>query len=364
VREEAVGGQSEKMTVLVVDDSAFFRQSIASMLRSSPKVETVWTVPDAAEAIRLMSRTKPDVITLDLEMPQMDGFTFLRWMMTNHPTPTVVISSLSDSTNVFKAIELGAVDFMVKPTHRATMDFLKIHDELVAKVETAAHVPLEKLIARHQSYLSAPAPDAGAAKPVPEKAVSAAWVDAVVIGASTGGPPAVQTLLSQFSKEIGVPILVAQHMPPGFTQYFADRLNRLTTLLVKEAEEGEPLKGGSVYIAPGGFHTLLKRVQDEVVIGLRRRAESDRYVPSVDHLMQSASQVFGGRVLAVLLTGMGSDGKVGMRKVKEAGGFTIAESEETAVVFGMPHEAIREGVVDKVLPLYHISSEIMHRCGQ
>ena len=346
----------ERIKVLVVDDSAFYRQTISGILKTSPRLSVVGTVSNGSEAIRFVGRTPPDVITLDLEMPTMDGFTFLRWLMTNMPIPVVVISSRSESSNVFQALEWGAVDFLAKPTQRASLEIMKLQDELISKVETAASVSTKKLQHKYraESLSAAVTPSPAAHDP--------GGPQVVAIGASTGGPPAVQSIITKLPKDFPCAVVVAQHMPPGFTLYFAERLARSSQLPVKEGAQGDRVEAGKVYISPGGYHMQLRSVRNGVQIDLVPRTDSDKYTPSVDRMMISAAEVYAGRILGILLTGMGSDGKLGMKTIKEKGGATIAEAEETSVVFGMPKEAIAIGVIDKVLPLHRIPAEVIRCC--
>lgn len=346
-----------RIKVLIVDDSAFYRQTIMGILKSSPQLDVIGAVPNGSEAIRFLSRSKPDVITLDLEMPTMDGFTFLRWLMTNLPLPVVVISSRSENNNVFKALEWGAVDFIAKPTQRASLEIMTLRTELVSKVEAAATVSSEKIRLKHKiASTGAPVPA------IPSGGRDTGRVQVVAIGASTGGPPAIQSIITKFPKDFPAAVIVAQHMPPGFTLYFAERLGKFALLPVKEAANSEHLERGKVYISPGGYHMELHSTANGVQIGLKPRSDSDKYAPSVDRMMITAAETYGSKVLGILLTGMGSDGKLGMKTIKEKGGMTIAEAEETCVVFGMPKEAIGIGVIDKILPLEQIPLETVRRC--
>ncbi len=355
---------SRKINVLIVEDSAFYRQQISSMLKQSPNIEVIGMVNDGTEAITFISKTLPDVIALDLEMPRMDGFTFLRWLMANKPVPVLVISSLSESSNVFKALELGAADFLAKPTRRASMQILTLQDELLGKIETVASIPREKLRSRHQSAVAEPAPPAPAEVPptVESSEETSRRIKLIAIGASTGGPPALQTIVSALPKDLPAAVAISQHMPPGFTKYFAERLNKMCGLEVREAVDGDLVENGWIYISPGGYHLVFERHRGGVQIFLQERTETDKYVPSVDVMMMSAAEVYRHQVLGIVLTGMGNDGRMGIRKIKDCGGFTIAESEETAVVFGMPKEAILEGAVDKILPLHEIAADVVRRC--
>lgn len=349
---------TKKIRVVVVDDSAFYRRTITEILNLSGQIEVVRGAYNGLDAIRAVSDSSPDVITLDLEMPEMDGFTFLRWLMNNRPIPTLIISSRSEASSVFRALELGAIDFIEKPSKAASLDIAKISHELISKVKTAASIPKEKLrvtLSNRSTMLHA--------KPIPPRH-KRDFFKLVAIGASTGGPSAVQELIKGLPGDLPATIVISQHMPPGFTRYFSERLNRLGMLPVKEASDGERIEEGMVYISPGGKHLTLRKGNDrnDVKVLLHQVKEGDKYSPSVDLLMSSAAEVSGPNTIGVLLTGMGSDGKRGLRKIKESGGRTIAESESTAIVFGMPREAIQDGVVDKILPLNEIAGEIAERC--
>ncbi len=354
---------NKKIRVLVVDDSAFNRQSIAAMLNASPDIEVVDAVADGREAIRSVAVHKPDVITLDLEMPNMDGFTFLRWLMANTPTPVLVISSQSDTKSVFTALDLGAVDFLAKPTKKISNEIYNIKDDLLKKVEIIAGLPIEKMMSRVKAITEERKPEKHASEEkAAHKAITSSNIDLVAIGSSTGGPPALQSIISILPEKFPAAVAVSQHMPPGFTRYFAERMDKNSKVEVKEAEEGDLVSKGRVFISPGGYHMTFKRKGDSIKVNLKKRSVSDLYTPSVDVMMASASEVFGNRVLGVILTGMGNDGKIGMREIKNKKGQTIAESEETAVVFGMPGEAIKDGSIDIVLPLPKIAGEIIRRC--
>lgn len=353
---------NKKIKVLIVDDSAFYRQTLSEMLKRSSKINVIGVLSDGTDTIRFLSKNKPDVIVLDLEMPAMDGFTLLRWLMSNSPLPVLVVSAHSEKSNVFKALELGAVDFLAKPTQRASFEVFKIQQELLTKVELAATIPIEKLYVqarRSAASLSIIAES----KQLPRLRGSRDLIEVVAIGASTGGPPAVQSIITRLPKNLSATVAIAQHMPAGFTQYFAERLNKVSELPVREARHEEIVQPGTVYVAPGGYHMAFEKRKGDIRFEISPRIETDKYTPSVDVLMKSAAQVYGNKILGVLLTGMGHDGKKGMRLIKEKGGATLAEAEETAVVFGMPKEAILEGVVDKILPLYSIPEEIIRRCG-
>lgn len=352
----------KKVRVLVVDDSAYNRMAISQMCESDPTVEVVGTATDGVDAIAKTLRLSPDVITLDLEMPGMDGFSFLRWLMKEQPTPALVISSRSDSRSVFRALELGAVDFLAKPETRISRSLEGIRDELVSKVQAVMHLEMGKVrSAIELATLEAPA---AAAPPDAEARKEGSPVKIVAIASSTGGPPAIQAILTSLPRDLGAGIVISQHMPQGFTRSFAERLDRLSPFSVSEAEEGDVIRPGRVVIAPGGSHIMVRKRRERFVVDLLERTSADKYVPSADRMMTSAAEACGPGVLGVVLTGMGNDGSEGVKAIKQWNGQVLAESEESAVIFGMPQEAIRTGMVDKVLPLGKMAAEIAHRAGR
>ncbi len=340
---------------LVVDDSAYNRVTLTRMLESDPRIRVVATAVNGEDAIKQVMRHRPDIITLDLEMPVMDGFAFLRWLMVNIPTAVIAVSSRASDRSVFKALELGAVDFIAKPGGRVSPRLEEIQRDLLAKVAQVAELRMENL--RRRIVEEQPA----AAEPEAGTAVCPSGVELVVIGCSTGGPPALQQLFQNLPL-VQIPVVVAQHMPSTFTRLFAERVNRLTQYAVQEAVDGQPVLGGHVYIAPGGMQTEVRRRGDGLVMRVFPPAENDIYAPSVDRLFRTASDACGEKVIAVILTGMGDDGSTAMKIVRERGGRTIAESEKTAIIFGMPAEAIKTGAVEEVLLLGEIPEAIRRMC--
>ena len=333
---------------LVIDDSAFSRQAITRMLEASPLVEVVGSARDGEEALRKTLDLEPDLVTLDLEMPRMDGFTFLRVVMSRRPTPVIVVSRRSERGDVFKALELGAVDFVAKPTPRATPQLAAIEVELLRKVHAIGDLRIDRV--RHRLRAMPPQfrhEDASASPP-----------RAVAIGASTGGPAALMQIFAAFAQPPPCAFVVAQHMPEGFTRGFADRLDRLTSMRAREARGGEVPAVGEILVAPGGHHLELEFVGDRAAARVVPSCARDRYAPSVDRLFTSAAKLYGADLLAIVLTGMGDDGALGARAVADAGGAVIAESEESAVIFGMPRQAIHTGAVDRVLPLHEMAAAI------
>lgn len=342
--------------VLVVDDSAYNRKMIRGMLTDMKEVGKVEAVSDGEEAIRTVMTDPPDVITLDLNMPRMDGFTFLRWLMRNNPIPVIVVSAEGGEKNVFKALDLGALDFVVKPVRYASERISEIRDELQEKVRAIAGKDMGSYLNRLKVKKPADKPVAGS---VEKTSFAPSGLDGLlVIGASTGGPSAVQRVLSELPADYPFPVIVIQHMPPVFTRQFAMRLDRNTALKGKEASDGDKLEAGVVLVVPGGHHLLIND-QSAGTVKIAEKTSEDRFVPSVNITMSSAVDAYGGNVTGVLLTGMGNDGADGMKRIREAGGCTIAESEESSVVYGMPRAAVKKGGVQDVLRLDRIGSRIV-----
>jgi two-component system chemotaxis response regulator CheB len=326
----------DSISVLVIDDSAHNRHTLSTLLESDPGVRVLDRAADGEEGLKKVLELKPDVVTLDLEMPKLGGYTFLRLLMRTAPTPVIVISSYAHKSDVFKALELGAFDFIAKPPKGTRGALEDLRGELLEKVRAARHVRPGQ---RHA------APGARA------MAVAGELPLVVAVGASTGGPPAVQRLLEGLAAEPTPCVLVSQHMPSQFTRAFAERLDRIGPFTVTEACDGDVVLPGHVYIAPGGRHMVVAERGTRLELHTPPPTPLDKYAPSVDRLFTSVAQVLGSKALAVVLTGMGADGAEGAREVHRAGGEVWAESEETAVVFGMPGEAIATGAVKRVLRL-------------
>ena len=347
---------NKRVRVLVIDDSAYNRRTITKMLEEISGVEVIGYACDGEEGLRKAIDLQPDLITLDLEMPRMDGFTFLRIIMQNRPTPIIVVSARSDDQNVFRALEFGAVEFVAKPTARISPELLKIRADLENKVLSIAGADMTKVLRRKTTGAPLPLPA------LPSRH-DKSGIYQVVIGSSTGGPPALQTIFSAIQQPLEVGFAVSQHMPSGFTRAFADRLNRFTALEISEARDGDVMAPGRVLIAPGGHNLRFRRRGADVRVEVVEPETGQRYVPSVDVMFRSAAEVFGPHLLGVVLTGMGNDGAQGVVRVKEQGGKVIAEAEESSVVFGMPKEAIATGKVDKVVALPGVCEEILRFCG-
>ncbi len=338
----------DKKRVLIVDDSAYVRQVLKEILSRHSDIEVVAVAVNGVDAIDKTLRYNPDIITLDLEMPVMDGFAFLRWLMMERPTPVIVVSSQSADDVVFKALGLGAIDFVLKPTRRASSRLKEVEGDLIEKIRQIDRDSLVRL--KRNLVMEEVEP--------PQTEVPAGLIDSVIaIGASTGGPQAVEYILRNIGL-VPIPILVAIHMPGGYTRLYADRVNSMSPVKVKEAEQGEPLRPYTAYICPGGYHLEITDRAGEYRISLKRPRSDDRYVPSIDRLLFSVAEHFKNRAIGVILTGMGSDGKRGIMKIFSEGGYTIAESEDSAVVYGMPKEARETGSVRAVLSLKRIPDEL------
>ncbi|MCX5859258.1 MAG: chemotaxis response regulator protein-glutamate methylesterase [Proteobacteria bacterium] len=341
-----------KIRVLVIDDSAFNRKALREMLADAPDIEVVGTAGNGEEGLKQLRKLKPDLVTLDLEMPGMDGFTFLRIVMNQSPLPILVVSSRREAESVFQALELGAVDFLPKPTRTISPELYNVRDDLIRKIRAAREFRLESIKDR---ILPSPRPVVPRAPAPVKKVEEPGLVDfrLVVIGASTGGPAAISQILTTLRPGLPIAIAVSQHMPPGFTRAFAERLDRFSAYPIKEAEDGDPFLPQQGYISPGGKNLYLDRRGKNLVLKLSGRGR-ERYIPSVNMLFESAAEVAGKNCLGVLLTGMGNDGRDGVIQIKKKGGSIIAQSEHSSVVFGMPREAIETGRVDKILPIEQI----------
>jgi len=338
----------EKIRVLVVDDSAFVRQALSRMIGSAPDMEVVGTAADGVEGLEKARALRPDVVTLDVKMPKMDGLVALQRIMAECPVPVLLLSSLtSEGADVtLRGLELGAVDFVDKSTVQGPMNLLSLADELQAKVRALAW-------ARER-----PAPALAPVQVREAPAVVPGRIEVVVIGASTGGPPALQQIIPALPAGLDLAILVVQHMPVGFTRSLAERLAARSRLPVQEAEEGEMVRPGRVLIAPAGRHLKVRRRGSVVRVVLDDEPQDALHRPSVDVLMASVAKAYGARALGLLLTGMGADGVEGLRAIRAGGGVTLVESEETCVIFGMPKAALEAGVVDRALPLHRLAEEI------
>lgn len=339
--------------VLVVDDSAYVRKVVAQMLSRSPYLEVVGTARDGREALELALEREPDVITCDLNMPEMDGVAFVQHQMARRPVPIVIISVASQSgEQVLAALDAGAVDFLQKPTALASDRLLDVADELVEKVKAAARAPVRRIAA---PVVAVPA----ALMPVSRVGPSA--VDIIVLGISTGGPQGLKIVIPRIPADVPVPIAVVLHMPIGYTEMYAHKLNELSEVTVKEAAEGDEVVAGTVLLAPAGRHLTFRRAGARVVAHLDLRPLDLPHRPSVDVLFQSAAEVYGARTLGVVMTGMGADGREGAAWIKARGGRILTEAEESCVVYGMPRAVDEAGLSDGTATLEQMAEAILER---
>jgi two-component system, chemotaxis family, protein-glutamate methylesterase/glutaminase len=342
----------QSIRALIVDDSAFARFAISKRLQADPDIEVVDFARNGLEAVEKTQRLKPDVLTLDVEMPRMDGLAALERIMETCPTPVVMLSTLTgegtDAT--IRALELGAVDFFLKPSLVKPAGTEELADDLRAKLKAAAMVKVRKLV-RMVRPETLPC---GTGKPA--ESTLAAADEVIIIGSSTGGPRALYQIIPALPAGISAAILIVQHMPPGFTRSLAGRLNELSQISVREACEGSRLRQGEALVAPGGYHMTVNKTR---AIALNQEPPVCGVRPSVDVTMKTAVQAFGAAILGVVLTGMGFDGTSGTSAIKAAGGSVIAEDETTCSVYGMPRSVFEAGNADLIIPLPRIASEML-----
>jgi two-component system chemotaxis response regulator CheB len=346
----------KKISVLVVDDSAFMRKALKRMIRSDPMLRIIGEAKDGLEAVEKVKRLRPDVVTLDVKMPGMDGLQALKRIMSTRPVPVLMVSSLTSEGGeiTLNALEMGAVDFIDKSSCYTTMDILNIAESLVKKVKVIAGVDLKKVVESKPT----PIPAAKILPSLPAILGGEKPSHVVAIGASTGGPMSLEKILTALPKDYPGAILIVQHMPVGFTRSLAERMNQQCSMEVKEAEEGDLILPGRIYIAPGGYHLKLRRFKDTYRVLLSKSPHDTLHCPSVDVLLESVAETWHGRMLGVILTGMGQDGTQGVKTMKGKGGTIFAQNKETCVVFGMPKTAQMTGCVDRMVPLNLMAGEI------
>jgi two-component system, chemotaxis family, protein-glutamate methylesterase/glutaminase len=341
--------------VLIVDDSAFMRLALSRMISSEVRFEVVGTACSGAEALDRIPSLNPDVITLDVEMPGLNGLETLRRIMEKFPRPVIMVSSVTekDAETTFNALGAGAFDYIPKQLSGTSLDILHIQPDLIAKIHAAVQWRRS-----HSPGYSVRKPPQSAAGEHDAKFTTAAIV---AIGTSTGGPKALQEILPTLPRDLAVPILVVQHMPPGFTSPFAQRLNNLCAVAVREAAHREPIEKGVVYIAPAGMHmTVNRQSESRASICLDTRPDNYLHIPSIDIMMKSVAQAFGSSTMGIIMTGMGSDGAEGMKAIHRHGGFTLGQDELTCTVYGMPRACAELGVLNRVATLSQIPSYILN----
>ena len=343
--------------VLVVDDSPLMQRIITRLLQSDSRIRVIDTASDGVEALDKVKRHRPDVVTLDIEMPRMDGLEALGHILREAPTPIVMLSGLQEADFAVRALQLGAVEFVAKPSGTLSIDLYKVREELIQKVKMATMVNLERTLSDRKTLTSSSVESSDSPARRPVAAGDPEYL--VVIGASTGGPRALRQIVSALPGDLPAAFLIVQHMPAGFTKSFSERLNKHSPLRVVEAEEGEVVKMGHGYVAPGGVHLTVVAEGSRCRLRLLETPPVNGVRPSVDVLMNSVAQARGDKAIGILLTGMGADGTDGLTAIHTSGGVTIAQNRETSAVFGMPRSAIRAGVVARVRSLDAIPSAIV-----
>jgi len=347
-----------KIRVVVVDDSALVRGLLSEIINRQPDMECVGAAADPLLAREMIRTLNPDVITLDIEMPRMDGIDFLSRLMRLRPMPVVMVSTLTErgAEVTLKALELGAVDFVAKPKIGVSDGLRQLGDDITEKIRTAAKAHVRRLL-----QPAPPAPGAAVARPAAPAMLGRLSTEKIIfIGASTGGTEATREVLVQLPADAPA-VLITQHMPPGFTKSYAARLNSLCRIRVAEASDGERVLPGHAYIAPGGFHMSVERSGANYIVRVRDGEPVNRHKPSVEVLFQSAARIVGPNALGVMLTGMGADGAKAMREMRDAGSWNVVQDEASCVVFGMPREAIAHGAAHEVMPLLQIAPKLIER---
>ncbi|MFH1323195.1 MAG: chemotaxis response regulator protein-glutamate methylesterase [Methanobacteriota archaeon] len=344
-----------RIKVLVVDDSALMRKIITDMLVSDPEIEVIGKAHNGKDAIEKVSRLKPDVVIMDIEMPVLDGLQVLGYIMSECPAPVIILSTENSADMTITAFQYGAVDFLQKPSGSISLDITSLKDELIKKVKAAAGVKTANLGFIEKKKIQE--------KLEPEMVKNERSRKIVVIGTSTGGPRALQQVIPLLPQNLDAAVLVVQHMPPVFTKSLADRLDKQSLIKVREAKEGDHVEPGTIFVAPGDYHMTVKQQKIDgktvEVISLNRDEKVNGVRPSVDVLLNSVAQIYRKDALGVILTGMGSDGSNGIRKIKQAGGKVIAEDESTCVIYGMSRAIIEQKLADYILPINLIAEGIV-----
>lgn len=366
--------EQQPISVLVVDDSAFMRKALSMMLESDPTIKVTGTARDGEEGVEKVRLLNPDLVTMDIEMPRMDGLAALREIMATHPVPVMMVSSLTSegAQATLDALEMGAVDFIPKQLSYVSLDIVKIKDELLAKIKNIVrrkHLLMTQYRQRRFSQVGRVSDQAvraapqkrPAAPPVPVRSIRKRnhHINMIAVGSSTGGPPALQAVIPKLPRNLPAGMVIAQHMPPMFTKSLAERLDGLSQLAVREASNGDPVEPGVALIAPGGKHLTVKKTSNRAHVVVSQYPSNALYRPCVDVLMNSVAEAYGSSTMGIILTGMGNNGIIGLKNVKSKGGVVIAQNEETCIVYGMPRAAVDANVADHVIPLDNIANEIV-----
>ncbi len=347
--------------VLVVDDSIFMRNIISDMLKEESDIQIVGKAKNGQEAIEMNEKLKPDVITLDVEMPIMDGLTALKAIMKTNPTKIIMVSSLTQegAKETIEALNNGAFDFVPKPSGQISLDIRKVKEDLVEKIRESMNANIKILKKEEAPKLEKISLNKFIKKSKEFSSEDYKKSKVVAIGISTGGPKALQTVIPELPADINAGVLIVQHMPPKFTKSLADRLDLLSNIKVKEAEDGDIIQDGTAFIAPGDYHIVVKEENGKRVIRLSSEQPYTGHRPSANVLFKSVAEIYGSNAVGVIMTGMGADGAEFLKKIKDSGGKTIGQSKDTCVVYGMPRVAFEMGAVDNVVDLEKIPDKIM-----
>jgi two-component system chemotaxis response regulator CheB len=356
---------SSAIRVLIVDDSAFMRTALSRMISSDPALLVVGTAANGIEALERIPALNPDVVTLDVQMPGLDGAQTLKRIMAECPRPVIVVSSLSpnDAETTFHALQAGAFDYVPKQLSSSSLDILHIREDLITKIKAAVQSW------RPRAFVPQPSSSRKPPRPADPLAASlrrdfpASPLAIVALGISTGGPKALQEILPALPRSLSVPIVIVQHMPVGFTGPFARRLNSLCALSVREAAHGASLEPGVIYIAPAGRHLTIERSGARASICLSEAPLNQLHTPSIDVMMKSVAAAFQSQAMGIIMTGMGADGSQGMRAIHECGGFTVGQDEPSCAVYGMPRVCAEMGILHHVVPLNQIPYEVLQATG-
>lgn len=349
------GSNTSQARVLIVDDSAFMRMALSRIVTSDPDLQVVGTATSGNDALEKIAPLDPDVITLDVQMPGLDGLATLRRIMAQSPRPVIMVSSVTveDADATFDALAAGAFDYVPKQLSSTSLDILHIREGLLAKLKAAAE-------SRHSRIRSDVPKKPPRTAELPARDIVLSSPAIVALGVSTGGPKALEKILPLLPSDLSVPILVVQHMPVGFTGPFAQRLNNLCAISIREASHGEVLQPGVVYLAPAGYHMTVERTSaSRILICLSNKPDNQQHVPSIDVMMRSIASAFHSEAMGVIMTGMGSDGAQGMRAIHRHGGFTVGQDEASCAVYGMPRVCAEMGILNRIVPLSRLPHEIL-----
>jgi len=367
MENSSIRNRQSRIRVLVVDDSSFLRRNIPALLETDSEIKVVGTAADGREAINMTRKLRPDVITLDVIMPVMDGLTALRYIMREVPTPVVMVSSVTceGTRQTMKALSLGAVDYISKPSGTTSLDIGKIRNKLIQKIKTAfackvkVTAPVDVNAEKFRIIISKLS--AGSTSfPQPARELSHGEKELIAIAASTGGPAALQIVLESFPSDLSAGLVIVQHIAKGFSQAMAERLNSISPLEIKVSRGNEMVRPGLGLIAPAENHLTVKKIHEKFYTVLDKEPANVLYRPSADVLFGSVAQACGKKACAVIMTGMGKDGAKGIKQIRDRGGTTIAQDEATSIIYGMPKAAIENGGIDIIAPLENISAEIMN----